>query len=156
MLGVRLARTVSIRPSKAFCTSAAAVGTHFIDTDRPLATIGCGTIEHSMALSFALAGYTVRCFDPHAEARESLHERCRVHLDSMVAGGLLDGAAVGDCLSRLVTCDSEREALADAALVSEAQLFESQCLRRRSGHASCAPRNVCAARGVPHRLHPAL
>ena len=66
----------------------------------------------------------MRCFDPQSEARESLHERCRIHLESMVAGGLLDSTAVEGCLSRLLTCASESEALADAALVSEAALEE--------------------------------
>ena len=37
-----------------------------------IAVIGLGTIGHSVAQFFATGGCTVKCFDPHREARETV------------------------------------------------------------------------------------
>ena len=91
-----------------------------MDAIHRVAVLGLGTMGHGIAQTFAAAGYPVSCFDEEPAARASLHERVRTNLSAFVEAGLIPQSQIEGILSRLVICESEAEAVADAGFVTEA------------------------------------
>ena len=67
-----------------------------------------------------LAGYEVACFDESATTRDSLIERVRLNLAAFVDAGLVESSDVEPIVARLLTAETEAEAVSDAQFVSEA------------------------------------
>jgi len=91
-----------------------------MDAIHRVAVLGLGTMGHGIAQTFAAAGYPVSCFDEEPAARVSLHERVRTNLQAFVEAGLIPPSQIEGILSRLVVCEREAEAVADASFVTEA------------------------------------
>jgi 3-hydroxybutyryl-CoA dehydrogenase len=91
-----------------------------IDAIQRVAVLGLGTMGHGIAQTFAAAGYPVHCFDVEVASRMSMRERVRTNLQAFVEAGLIPQNQVEGILSRLVICESEAEALAEADFVTEA------------------------------------
>jgi 3-hydroxybutyryl-CoA dehydrogenase len=90
------------------------------ETSEIVAVIGLGTMGHGIAQTFALAGYTVHCFDMVVEASAQLHARVRQNLEAWVAAGVLTGDQLETALGRLLRFDDLSTAVRDAAFVTEA------------------------------------
>lgn len=90
------------------------------DADRTVAVLGLGTMGHGIAQTFALAGYAVRGFDEVPAARDSLLERVRANLRTLVEAGLLSPDKIAPTLARITTRDTIPLAVSDAQFVTEA------------------------------------
>ncbi|MFM9115007.1 MAG: 3-hydroxyacyl-CoA dehydrogenase NAD-binding domain-containing protein, partial [Planctomycetota bacterium] len=76
------------------------------DVLRPVAMLGLGTMGHGIAQTFALAGYSVRCYDEQLAARRSTIDRVARNLKAFVEAGLLNGAEVPQVLGRIEVHES--------------------------------------------------
>ncbi|WOD14397.1 3-hydroxyacyl-CoA dehydrogenase [Paraburkholderia kirstenboschensis] len=91
------------------------------DVQRPVrraGIVGGGSIGVAFAVTFALAGWQVRVFDPAAQRREAVPAEVRARLDELTRFGLLDEPA-RDVAARVAVVDSIEAATADADLVEE-------------------------------------
>ena len=85
-----------------------------------VAVVGLGTTGRDDADVRALAGLEVACFDESATARDSLIERVRLNLAAFVEAGLVESRDVEPIVARLLTAETEAEAVSDAQFVTEA------------------------------------
>lgn len=90
------------------------------DAFSAVAVLGLGTMGHGIAQTFAVGGFPVRCYDEQPAARANLHERVRTNLQAFARAGLLAADQIEPTLARLVVCDTEADAVADVAFVTEA------------------------------------
>jgi 3-hydroxybutyryl-CoA dehydrogenase len=86
--------------------------------DGPIGLVGAGYIGHLFAQQFALAGYEVRAWSPGAST-DTLGDRLRASLATLVEIGAVEAAEVDDVLSRVSTHDDLAAALAPCAAVME-------------------------------------
>jgi 3-hydroxybutyryl-CoA dehydrogenase len=85
-----------------------------------VAVLGLGAMGHGIAQTFAAAGHFVSCYDEDPAARATVHERVRANLQAFVGAELLPRQAVDPILTRIVCCQTEADAVAGVALVTEA------------------------------------
>jgi 3-hydroxybutyryl-CoA dehydrogenase len=85
-----------------------------------VAVLGLGAMGHGIAQTFAAAGHLVRCYDEDPAARATVHERVRTNLQAFVGAELLPSQAVEPILSRILCCQTEADAVAGVAFVTEA------------------------------------
>ncbi len=91
-----------------------------LDQIQTVAVIGLGTMGHGIAQTFAAAGYTVRGFDDVPAARASAKDRIRTNLLAFVEAELLTADKIEPILSRITICETEADAAAPAAFITEA------------------------------------
>lgn len=91
-----------------------------LDKIRTIAVIGLGTMGHGIAQTFAAAGYAVRGFDDVPAARASAKDRIRSNLLAFVEAELLTAEKIEPILSSITICDTETDAAASAAFITEA------------------------------------
>jgi len=85
----------------------------------PIAVVGAGTMGAGIAQVFAQAGHPVHL---HARKRETLEaalRRVRINQDELIQHDLLDAAEAAAARGRITVTQDLREALTDAAFVSE-------------------------------------
>jgi 3-hydroxybutyryl-CoA dehydrogenase len=99
------------------------------DRTRPVAVLGLGTMGHGIAQTFALAGYSVRCYDEHSAARHSTIGRVARNLAAFVEAGLLDADEVPRVLERITVYESLPDAVRECGFVTEA-IFEELMLKQ--------------------------
>ncbi|MFM7843443.1 MAG: 3-hydroxyacyl-CoA dehydrogenase family protein [Planctomycetota bacterium] len=99
------------------------------DVLRPVAMLGLGTMGHGIAQTFALAGYSVRCYDEQLAARRSTIDRVARNLKAFVEAGLLNGAEVPQVLGRVEVHESLPETVQGCGFVTEA-IFEDLALKQ--------------------------
>ena len=75
---------------------------------------------HGIAQCFAAAGCQVGCYDELPAARNSLIQRIRANLEQMVEAGIYHEELVPEIESRVLLCESERDALDGTQFVTEA------------------------------------
>jgi 3-hydroxyacyl-CoA dehydrogenase len=81
------------------------------------AVIGCGLIGRAWANVFSRAGWGVRLWDPEAAVREAAPSLIAASLADLASHGLVVDAA--SAASRLVSCETLEDAIADADFVQE-------------------------------------
>jgi 3-hydroxybutyryl-CoA dehydrogenase len=87
--------------------------------ETPIAVIGAGTMGAGIAQIFAQAGYTVRLQGRKRETLEAALRRIRVNQEELVRHDLLGAADAEAARGRIAVTQELREALSDAAFVSE-------------------------------------
>lgn len=87
---------------------------------RPVSVLGLGTMGHGIAQTFAIAGFTVHCFDHDVAARRTLVDRVRSNLAAFVDTEWIKPDAIDPALERLVIHDREELAVRDSRFVTEA------------------------------------
>ncbi len=85
-----------------------------------ITVIGLGTMGHSIAQTFAVAGYGVRLFDENETVRDTVLARIQQNLKVMRQNGLLAAIQLNDVMSRMIVCQSEQEACAQSEFITEA------------------------------------
>jgi 3-hydroxybutyryl-CoA dehydrogenase len=90
------------------------------DSVSTIAVLGLGTMGHAIAQTFAVAGYTVRCYDGHSAARDTLLPRVEANLQRMAEAGIVAREIIPGVVPRLLTVASEAEAVGPAQFVVEA------------------------------------
>ena len=100
------------------------------DEIKTVAVLGCGMVGFSWAVVFARHGRRVHLYNRPSPRLETVTGRVRAALESLRAGGLVDGPAVTDAMSRLRTFDDLGAALAGCDYVQEA-LPEDLALKQR-------------------------
>jgi 3-hydroxybutyryl-CoA dehydrogenase len=93
--------------------------------DGPIGLVGAGYIGHLFAQQFALAGYEVRAWSPGAST-DTLDDRLRASLATLVEIGAVEAAEVDDVLSRVSTHDDLAAALAPCAAVMESIVEDAE------------------------------
>jgi 3-hydroxybutyryl-CoA dehydrogenase len=114
---------------------------------RRIAVVGAGTMGHGIGQELALAGYDVAFHDSSLTTLETVKERIRHNLLSLVDWDLAEEAQVGPTLERIETVANLEEAGAEADLVIEA-VFENlevkqEIFRRLDG--ACPERTILAS-----------
>jgi 3-hydroxybutyryl-CoA dehydrogenase len=84
-----------------------------------VAVLGLGRMGHGIAQAFAVGGCDVRCYDQMEEVLQSTVSRIRDNLETANGAGIIPPGGVDVALSRIIICDSEEEALAEAEFVTE-------------------------------------
>ncbi|MBW1803226.1 MAG: 3-hydroxyacyl-CoA dehydrogenase family protein, partial [Deltaproteobacteria bacterium] len=87
---------------------------------KTIAVIGAGVMGHSLALIFALGGYTVRLCDLKDEILESSIDLIRSTLDTLVEFGRLSQNEIPETLGRIHPTRDLPGAVQDAGFVIEA------------------------------------
>ena len=82
--------------------------------------IGLGTMGHAIAQTFAVAGHSVTAYDSSPAACGNALDRIRVNLKQMVNAQLLQEETMADVLTRITICDTERDAVKNTRIVTEA------------------------------------
>jgi 3-hydroxyacyl-CoA dehydrogenase len=85
-----------------------------------VAVLGLGTMGVGITQVFALAGCSVRAFDPQEGARQCALERMRTELEQTRDAGITPPEAIEPALARITICESEADALQDAEFMTEA------------------------------------
>ncbi len=92
--------------------------------------IGAGTMGHGIAQCFAVKGWQVRLYDAEPEIRETALSRVRANLKVFVEAGLIDQAASGTAIKRIILCDTLASAAAGPGLIIESINEELELKRR--------------------------
>ena len=85
-----------------------------------VSVIGLGTMGHAIAQTWAMAGHAVTAYDSSSEARGNASDRITANLKQMVSAQLLQKDIMTDVLSRITICDTERDAVKNTEVVTEA------------------------------------
>ena len=85
-----------------------------------VAVLGLGTMGHGIAQTFAVAGFSVGCFDEEPAARASVVDRVSTSLKTFQEVGLIEASSIAPSLARLTVSTSEAEAVKGAQFVVEA------------------------------------
>lgn len=94
-----------------------------------ISIIGAGTMGHSIAQEFALAGFHVSIYDQSAQVLGQVLQRIEKNLVEMTEWGLIGKAAIAPTMDRLVVFDQLPAATGEADLVVEA-VFEKLELKQ--------------------------
>lgn len=94
-----------------------------------ICVVGAGNMGHQIALSAALAGYTVACTDINSEILRKAENFADSYLPERVAKGKLTGEEAGAARARVSFTDNMSNAAGDADLVIEA-VIEKLDLKR--------------------------
>ncbi|MEE2737401.1 MAG: 3-hydroxyacyl-CoA dehydrogenase family protein [Planctomycetota bacterium] len=85
-----------------------------------VSVIGLGTMGHAIEQKWAKAGHAVTAYDSSSEARGNASDRITANLKQMVSAQLLQKDIMTDVLSRITICDTERDAVKNTEVVTEA------------------------------------
>jgi 3-hydroxybutyryl-CoA dehydrogenase len=91
----------------------------------PIGLVGAGYIGHLFAQQFALAGYEVRAWSPGGSA-DTLQERLRGSLATLVEIGAVEADAVDDVVGRVSAHDDLPTALGPCAAVMESIVEDAE------------------------------
>lgn len=90
------------------------------DKIKKVCVVGAGNMGHQIALSAAIAGYTVKCTDISQEMLDKAENFARTYLPERVAKGRLTQEVADQALKNISFTSSLEEAAKDADLVIEA------------------------------------
>ena len=93
--------------------------------DGPIGLVGAGYIGHLFAQQFTLAGYEVRAWSPGGSA-DTLQERLRGSLATLVEVGAVDADAVDEVVGRVSAHDDLPTALGPCAAVMESIVEDAE------------------------------
>lgn len=114
---------------------------------RRAAVIGAGTMGHSIALVFAMAGIEVRLVDVHEEILSRAREKMERALETLRAAGRAVGERAGDVLERVIVSTDTEAAAAEADFVietvPEVPEIKKEIFARLDG--ACPPETVIAS-----------
>lgn len=111
-----------------------------------ICVLGAGNMGHQIALSAALAGYTVTCTDISSEILLKAEDFANTYLPERVAKGKLSEEDARAARARLTFTDSLNEAAKDADLVIEAAIEKLELKRKIFAQLdkSCPPHSILA------------
>ncbi|MBL8906570.1 MAG: 3-hydroxyacyl-CoA dehydrogenase, partial [Rhizobiales bacterium] len=89
-----------------------------MNTTRPIAIIGAGSIGLAWSIVFSRAGFPVQIYDPSADQLSHAKSAIAERLARLQHYGLLDEAPDA-LLARITLCHSEEAAVANAAHIQE-------------------------------------
>ncbi|MHB8769819.1 MAG: 3-hydroxyacyl-CoA dehydrogenase family protein [Syntrophales bacterium] len=114
---------------------------------RTITIVGAGTMGHSLAQTFAQAGYPVRLHDVDDEILRRAKSLVAANLRTFAEAGLLDAGSIATVVDRIRTTTSIAAACADADFVVEA-VSEDAALKKelfRTLDAASPPRTILAS-----------
>ncbi|NMA69856.1 MAG: 3-hydroxyacyl-CoA dehydrogenase family protein, partial [Desulfitobacterium sp.] len=100
------------------------------DKIKNICVVGAGNMGHQIALSAAIAGYTVKCTDISQEMLDKAEDFARTYLPERVAKGRLTQEVADQALKNISFTSSLEEAAKDADLVIEAAVEKLDIKRK--------------------------